>query len=136
MHDETQASGNDAEAQARSAQIDQDTLQLEQIRHEAQMREVEAERRYAKAAAEFDRGDIDEALMYLRSALSLMPQNPKYHYNLGFLYWKKDLIEVALNHYKLFIRYVPANDKDIEVIKSRIIYFENQLKKRKNPHRK
>lgn len=136
MHDETQASVNDAEAQARSTQIDQDTLQLEQIKHEAQMREVEAERRYAKAAAEFDKGDIDEALMYLRSALSLMPQNPKYHYNIGFLYWKKDLLEVALNHYKLFIRYVPANDKDIEVIKSRIIYFENQLKKRKNPHRK
>lgn len=136
MHDETQASANDAEKQAQMTQIDQDTLQLEQIKHEAQMREVEAERRYAKAAAEFDKGDIDEALMYLRSALSLMPQNPKYHYNIGFLYWKKDLLEVALNHYKLFIRYVPANDRDIEVIKSRIIYFENQLKKRKKPHRR
>ncbi|MBF2053529.1 MAG: tetratricopeptide repeat protein [Candidatus Sericytochromatia bacterium] len=136
MHDETQASVNDADKQAQITQIDQDTLQLEQIKHEAQMREVEAERRYAKAAAEFDKGDIDEALMYLRSALSLMPQNPKYHYNIGFLYWKKDLLEVALNHYKLFIRYVPANDKDIEVIKSRIIYFENQLKKRKKPHRR
>ena len=136
MHDETQAPLNDAKEQAQMTQIDQDTLQLEQIKHEAQMREVEAERRYAKAAAEFDRGDIDEALMYLRSALSLMPQNPKYHYNIGFLYWKKDLLEVALNHYKLFIRYVPTNDKDIEVIKSRIIYFENQLKKRKKPHRR
>lgn len=136
MHDETQAPLNDAKEQAQMTQIDQDTLQLEQIKHEAQMREVEAERRYAKAAAEFDKGDIDEALMYLRSALSLMPQNPKYHYNIGFLYWKKDLLEVALNHYKLFIRYVPANDRDIEVIKSRIIYFENQLKKRKKPHRR
>lgn len=131
MSDETQ--GTDP---VPADQITQDTLQLEQIKHEAQMREIEAERRYVKATAEFDKGDLDEALMYLRSALSLMPQNPKYHYNIGFLYWKKDLLEAALNHYKLFIRYVPANDRDIEVIKARIIYFENQLSKRnKTPRR-
>lgn len=97
---------------------------------EAELKAMDAERKFLRAGVEFDKGDLDEALMLLRSALALSPGNSKYHYNAGFLYWRKGLIEVALNHYKLFVRYAAANDKDLELIKGRIIYLEKEIKSR------
>ena len=98
---------------------------------EAELKAVEAEKKFLRAGFEFDKGDIDEALMLIRSALALSPGNAKYHYNAGFLYWRKDLLEVALNHYKMFVRYAPANDKDLHTIKGRIIYLEREIKARR-----
>lgn len=98
---------------------------------EAELKALDAEQKFLRAGVEFDKGDIDEALMLLRSALALSPGNSKYHYNAGFLYWQKGLIEVAVNHYKLFVRYAAADDKDLEIIKGRITYLENEIKSRR-----
>lgn len=98
---------------------------------EAELKAMDAEKKFLRAGVEFDKGDIDEALMLIRSALSLSPGNSKYHYNAGFLYWQKGLIEVAVNHYKLFVRYAAPDDKDLDVIKGRIIYLENEAKSRR-----
>ncbi len=98
---------------------------------EAEMKAIDAERKFRRAGIEFDKGDIDEALMLLRSALSLSPGNSKYHYNAGFLYWQKGLLEVALNHYRLFVRYAAADDKDLEMIKGRITYLEKEINGRR-----
>ena len=95
--------------------------------------QVEAEKKYIRAAHLFDKGDIDEALMLIRASLALCPSNPKYHYNIAFLYWKKDLLEVAINHYKLFLRYAPANDKEIPIIKDRVKFIDKEIKKRQKP---
>jgi len=125
-----EASGQSAEDQQRQAQIE-----LEAAKYEAEKIEAEAEKRYAKATLKFEMNDLDEALMLIRSALSLSPGNPKYHYNLGFLYWRKGLLEVAVNHYKLFLRYAPQTDKDQQVIKDRIVYLEKEIKNRIRPRR-
>ena len=101
------------------------------LRSEAEIHEIEAEQKYLRATLRFDQGDIDEALMLIRSALSLCPGNTKYHYNIGFLYWRKGLIEVAVNHYKMFLRYAPADEKDIPIIKDRVKFLENELRNRK-----
>lgn len=101
------------------------------LRSEAEIHEIEAEQKYLRATLRFDQGDIDEALMLIRSALSLCPGNAKYHYNIGFLYWRKGLIEVAVNHYKMFLRYAPADEKDIPIIKDRVKFLENELRNRK-----
>lgn len=98
---------------------------------EAELKAMDAEKKFLRAGVEFDKGDIDEALMLIRSALSLSPGNSKYHYNAGFLYWQKGLIEVAVNHYKLFVRYAAPDDKDLDVIKGRIVYLENEAKSRR-----
>lgn len=95
---------------------------------EAELKAIDAERRFLRAGVEFEKGDIDEALMLIRSALAMSPGNSKYHYNAGFLYWRKELLEVALNHYKMFVRYAAADDKDLQTIKSRIVYLEKEIK--------
>lgn len=110
------------------------TNEVQELSSEAELKAVEAEKKYIKATYAFDKNDIDEALMLIRSALALCPGNAKYHYNIGFLYWRKDLIEVALNHYKLFVRYAPADHKELQNIKDRIRFFENEIQKRR--HRK
>ena len=104
---------------------------LEAAKYEAEQKMAEAEKKYIKATYAFDMGDLDEALMLIRAALAICPGNAKYHYNIGFLYWRKDLIEVAVNHYKLFLRYAPADDKSIETISDRVKYLENEIKKRR-----
>ncbi len=98
---------------------------------EAELKAIDAEKRFRRAGIEFDKGDIDEALMLIRSALSMSPGNSKYHYNAAFLYWRKDLLEVALNHYKMFVRYALDHDKDLELVKGRITYLEKEIKARK-----
>lgn len=98
---------------------------------EAELKAIDAERKFRRAGIEFEKDDLDEALMLLRSALALSPGNSKYHYNAGFLYWRKGLLEVALNHYKLFLRYAAADDKDLETIKGRVIYLEKEIKGRR-----
>ena len=95
---------------------------------EAELKAIDAERRFLRAGIEFEKGDIDEALMLIRSALAMSPGNSKYHYNAGFLYWRKELLEVALNHYRMFVRYAAADDKDLETIKSRIVFLEKEIK--------
>ena len=96
---------------------------------EEELRQIEAEKKFIQAGFKFELGDIDEALMLIRTSLTLCPGNSKYHYNAGFLYWRKGLLEVAVNHYKLFVRYAPANDKDLELIKGRITFLEKEIKK-------
>lgn len=102
---------------------------LAELSADAERNAIEAEKKFLRAGVEFDKGDVDEALMLIRAALALVPGNSKYHYNAGFLYWRKGLLEVALNHYKLFVRYAAANDKDLDTIKGRIIYLEKEIKK-------
>ena len=95
---------------------------------EAELKAIDAERRFLRAGIEFEKGDIDEALMLIRSALAMSPGNAKYHYNAGFLYWRKELLEVALNHYRMFVRYAADDDKDLHTIKSRIVFLEKEIK--------
>lgn len=102
---------------------------------DAELVEIEAEKKYARAALIFDKGDIDEALMLVRGALNLCPTSPKFHYNAAYMYWRKGLLEIAINHYKLFLRYAPKTDKDIPVIESRIKYLEKEITKRFKPSR-
>lgn len=125
----------DKQAAARDAEelVQELTKDAWDLRSEAEIHEIEAEQKYLRATLCFDQGDIDEALMLIRSALSLCPGNAKYHYNIGFLYWRKGLIEVALNHYKMFLRYAPADDKDIQTIKDRVKFLEGEIKNRKRP---
>lgn len=111
---------------------EQDEINLAQANNEAALRAADAEKRYIRATIEFDKGDIDEALLLIRTALSLSPGNPKYHYNIAYLYWQKGLLEVSVNHYKMFLRYAPATDKDIHIIKGRVKWLEEQIKKRRN----
>jgi tetratricopeptide (TPR) repeat protein len=99
---------------------------------EVLLREAEAEARYSKAALKYELGDFDEALMMLRTCISMCPDNWKYHYNIGYIYWRKDLLEVAVNHYKLFLKYAPQADPDREIIKGRITWLDNEIKKRRN----
>lgn len=108
-----------------------ENLDLQKLSSEAELREAEAEQKYRKAAAKFELGDLDEALMLLRTCIAMFPGNPKYHYNIGFLYWRKDLLEVAVNHYKLFLKYAPETDPDRELIKGRIKYLEGEIKSRR-----
>lgn len=89
---------------------------------------IEAERRYMKGVDRYDAGDIDDALMMIRSAITLYPTQPKYHYNLAYLYSVKKMYEPCITHYKLYLRYVPDNDRDINTVKGRIKYYENELK--------
>lgn len=106
------------------------TEDVKGFKTEEELRRIEAEKKYIRATYLFDQGDLDEALMMIRAALALAPAEPKYHYNIGFLYWRKGLIEVAINHYKLFVRYAPSDDKNLQMIKDRTRYLENQLKER------
>lgn len=108
-----------------------DSVDFTKITSEAELKALEAEKKFLRAGVEFDKGDIDEALMLIRSALSMSPGNSKYHYNAGYLYWRKDLLEVALNHYKLFVRYAAPDDKDLETIKGRIIYLEKKIQEKR-----
>ncbi|PIQ23025.1 hypothetical protein COW36_01945 [bacterium (Candidatus Blackallbacteria) CG17_big_fil_post_rev_8_21_14_2_50_48_46] len=106
-------------------------LRIQQAQNEAIQREADAEKKYEKATYKFELGDLDEALMLLRTCISLCPGSWKYHYNIAYLYWRKDLIEVAINHYKLFLKYAPETDKDREIIEGRIKYLEGEVKKRR-----
>lgn len=118
------------EREAQESEQDDD-FSLNEAKTEAELRAIEAEKKYIKATYRFDQGDLDEALLLIRTALSLSPGNAKYHYNIAFLYWRKDLLEVAINHYKMFLRYAPADDKDIPLIKGRIKWLEGEIKKRR-----
>lgn len=91
-----------------------------------------AEEKYVKGVQRFDMGDFDEALMLMRAALALWPGNFKYHYNIAYVYWKNDMLEVAINHYKMFIRYAHKNDPDVHIIKDRIKMLEKEILKRRN----
>lgn len=106
-------------------------LNLDQKSKETALREAEAEQKYIKATSKFEVGDYDEALMLLRTCISMMPQNWKYHYNIAYIYWRKDLLEVAINHYKLFLKYAPETDTDRELIRGRITWLESEIKKRR-----
>ncbi|MGE3727410.1 MAG: hypothetical protein AB7I41_17760 [Candidatus Sericytochromatia bacterium] len=108
-----------------------DEFNLDQKSKEAAIREAEAEQKYEKATAKFEVGDYDEALMLLRTCISMMPQSWKYHYNIAYIYWRKDLLEVAINHYKLFLKYAPGTDTDRDLIKGRISWLEGEIKKRR-----
>lgn len=119
-----------AETQEDKKEVPDLALDAWDLRSEAEAHEIDAEKKYLKATVLYDQGDIDEALMMIRAALSLCPGNPKYHYNIGYLYWLKGLLEVSVNHYKLFLRYSPADDKDIQMIKDRVKYLENEIKAR------
>lgn len=101
-------------------------IDISEFQTEPEIRAAEAEKKFIRAGNKFEMGDLDEALMLIRSSLSLCPGNPKYHYNAGFLYWRKGLLGVAINHYKLFVRYAPANDENLMLIKGRIKYLENE----------
>ena len=103
-------------------------VNISEFQTEAEIRAAEAEKKFIRAGHKFEMGDLDEALMLIRSSLSLSPGNAKYHYNAGFLYWQKGLLGVAVNHYKLFVRYAPADDSDLPTIKGRIKYLENETK--------
>lgn len=108
-----------------------DELDIQKLSSEAELRQAEAEQKYLKAVSRFEMGDLDEALMLLRTCISMFPANPKYHYNIAFLYWRKDLLEVAVNHYKLFLKYAPETDPDRELIQGRIKYLEKEIKNRR-----
>ena len=95
---------------------------------EEEIRRIDAEKKYIRAAYLFEVGDLDEALMMIRASLALWPTNPKYHYNIGFLYWRKGLLEIAVNHYKLFVRYAPSTHKELQAIKDRTKYLENEIR--------
>jgi tetratricopeptide (TPR) repeat protein len=108
-----------------------ETPNIHQVSTETELREAEAEQKYQKATLKFENGDLDEALMLLRTCLSLCPGSWKYHYNIAYLYWRKDLLEIAVNHYKLFLKYAPQQDPDRETITGRIKWLETEIKKRR-----
>ncbi|PKL76772.1 MAG: hypothetical protein CVV27_08560 [Candidatus Melainabacteria bacterium HGW-Melainabacteria-1] len=124
------AEQQETEKQGVESQQEISSEQMAAISNEQDLKIIEAEKKYIRATVAFDHNDIDEALMLIRTALSLCPGNPKYHYNIGYLYWVKGLLEVAVNHYKMFLRYAPEQDKDREIIKGRITFLENEIKKR------
>lgn len=123
---------DEAKEKMPQAQSIRDEFDLDAATTEAEMRLLDAEKKFRRAGLKFELGDLDEALMLLRSALSISPGNAKYHYNAGFLYWRKDLLEVAVNHYKMFLKYAPPTDKDYDMIASRVTYLEGEIKKRRN----
>lgn len=102
---------------------------------DAELVEIEAEKKYTRAAHLFNKGDVDEALMLVRAALNLCPTSAKYHYNAAYMYWNKGLLEIAINHYKLYLRYTPKTDKDVPLIEARIKYLEKEITKRFKPSR-
>ena len=108
-----------------------DTPEIVDLSTESARREAEAEQKYQKATLKFDAGDLDEALMLMRTSLSLCPGSWKYHYNIAYLYWRKDLLEIAVNHYKLFLKYAPQQDPDRETIAGRIKWLEAEIKERR-----
>ena len=46
---------------------------------EEELRQIEAEKKFIQAGFKFELGDIDEALMLIRTSLTLCPGNSKYH---------------------------------------------------------
>ena len=91
--------------------------------------DTKAERYYQKAVPFYERKDYDEAITYIRSALSLDPTNPKYHYNIAYIYSLKELPEVAINHYKLYLKYAP-NEPDAPYVESRIQLLQAEVMKK------
>lgn len=89
---------------------------------------TKAEALYEKAVGKYMRPDLDEALTLMRSALSLHPSNPKYHYNIAYIYSVRGDDDICLNHYKAFLRYAPDNDPDIDNVKARVIYYEKKIR--------
>ena len=114
---------------------DQEALKQRQYRVIQETAEVEkqrtkAEEYYIKAVGLYERGEIDEAITFIRSALSLHHTNPKYHYNLAYIYSLKGLYEIAINHYRLFLKYAPPDEPDLVLVKARIQQFDREIKKK------
>jgi tetratricopeptide (TPR) repeat protein len=54
-----------------------------------------------------EQGDIDQAIDHLRRAASIMPTHADAHFNLALAYEKKNERRLALEQWRLYLRYAP-----------------------------
>ena len=68
--------------------------------------------------------DVDLCLEYLTHALFYSPTNPTLHYNLAYIYKRKNVLDLTIIHYKLSNKLI-NNNNDLNEIEGKRLYLNN-----------